>query len=243
MYLQITTKCNFTCAHCCYSCNKNGKHGDLSVITDAISFAQNYDNEMIVIGGGEPTLHPEFFNILSMCMNLFDYIWMATNGSNRKAMWRLHGILQDCDYENFPEDGWDYAPIIANTDKKLTVALSQDYFHDVFSNKVDEKIVDLWDYKSNNRVNGYEIRNVTKYKNSIVNIGRAKRTQVGMTDKNCICSDLIIKPNGTIKMCGCSDSPIIGDIYSGIQDQYKKLLQSDNYMDERCWKATEIYTK
>jgi len=243
MYLQITTKCNFMCAHCCYSCNKNGKHGDLSIIKDAISFARNYDNEMVAIGGGEPTLHPEFFDILAICMNSFDYIWMATNGSNRKAMWRIHNILQDCDYENFPEDGWDYAPIIANTDKKLTVALSQDYFHDVFSNKVDEKIVDLWDYKSNNRVNGYEIRNVTNSNNGVINIGRAKRTQVGMTDKNCICSDLIIKPDGTIKMCGCPDSPTIGDIYVGIQDQYEKLLQSDSYMDERCWKATEIHTK
>ncbi len=40
MYIQITTKCNMTCEHCCYSCNKNGKHGDYSTMIDSIAFAR-----------------------------------------------------------------------------------------------------------------------------------------------------------------------------------------------------------
>jgi len=225
------------CAHCCYSCNKNGKHGNLSVVKDAISFARDYDSEVVAIGGGEPTLHPKFFDILDICMNSFDYIWMATNGSNRKTMWRLHGILQDCDYENFPEEDWDYAPVIANAGKKLTVALSQDYFHDAYNDKVNERIIDLWERMTKNRGSGYEIRDVTNSNNGVINVGRAKRTQVGMTDKGCVCPDLIIKPDGTIKMCGCPDSPTIGDIYNGIQREYQNLLQLDKYTDERCWKG------
>ena len=67
MYLQITTKCNMTCSHCCYSCNKNGKHADFNTIIDAIAFARDCD-ESISIGGGEPTLHPDFFRILKHCI-------------------------------------------------------------------------------------------------------------------------------------------------------------------------------
>ena len=69
MYLQITTKCNMLCPHCCYSCNKNGKHADWMTLVDAVAFARQH-TDSIAIGGGEPTLHPMFFNLLRICFAL-----------------------------------------------------------------------------------------------------------------------------------------------------------------------------
>ena len=80
-YLQITTKCNMNCAHCCYSCSMRGKHMDNHLIQQAIDFAESIDNYSIAIGGGEPTLHPQFFDILKRSLQVFDNVWLATNGS------------------------------------------------------------------------------------------------------------------------------------------------------------------
>ena len=49
MYLQITTKCNMKCDHCCYSCGKWGKHGEYETIIDAIAFIRNWNDETISI--------------------------------------------------------------------------------------------------------------------------------------------------------------------------------------------------
>ena len=171
MYLQITTKCNMTCAHCCYSCKPGrGKHADYHDILDAISFASDM-GEIITIGGGEPTLHPRFFDILKRCLWAFDYVWLATNGSQTETMYRLDRIMCGEDMPNYDEpctceeddpqqfedygclcyekyDEDDIITLVRND--QLAVALSQDPWHD----PIDSNIVDLWMRQK------YEIRNV-----------------------------------------------------------------------------------
>ena len=242
-YLQITTKCNHRCPHCCYSCTMRGKHGDYSTIIDAIAFARNQDDSGITIGGGEPTLHPLFFGILECCLNDFDYVWMATNGSQTKSMYRLANIINGCDYKSFEcedyctcgsIDGEDCycEPDYIYQENKLTVALSQDHFHD----DIDSGIVDLWKRNANkHRHTGFEIRNIS---NDVQAQGRAKKTGSGWGE-HCVCSDLLIRPDGKIKLCGCTNSPIIGDIWSGISDKYEKIISSDKWYnaDEQCWNS------
>ncbi|MFA5396349.1 MAG: radical SAM protein [Methanogenium sp.] len=240
MYLQITTKCNMRCAHCCYSCGKHGKHMEYTTAVDAISFARNYDDECISIGGGEPTLHPRFFDILRFCIQDFSFVWMATNGSKTKIMRRLANIILEEDYPeglNFEdEEAYDAAleahnPIFQSG--QLTVALSTDYFH----RPIDEKITNLWKHLAKNHRQGFETRDVTLSTAGVAAAGRAVKTGSGW-GKHCVCSDLIIRPDGKIKLCGCSGSPIIGDIWSGIEENWKKAIRnSKKYSDERCYKA------
>ena len=243
MYLQITTKCNMKCSHCCYSCGKNGKHGDINTIIDAISFARNFNDETITIGGGEPTLHPEFFKILDFCLRDFDYVWMATNGSQTKTMYRLANIIDGCDYESFEledycncdpdnrEDCYCEPTEIINQEDKLSVALSQDCFHDL----IDQRIKYLWTKRANiHKHSHYEIRDVSHH---VIAEGRAKKTGSGW-EEGCVCNDMLIKPDGKIKLCGCKRSPVIGDVWSGIETKWQTVIyENEDYNNERCYKA------
>lgn len=251
MYLQITTKCNMKCEHCGFSCNKNGKHMDLDTFEIAINYIKDYA-DIITIGGGEPTLHPDFFRILKTCLENFDHVWLATNGSQTRKMLRLASILDDDDISYLSEnhlpfqkddetedeyderiDGLVYSNAIMN-EGKLGVALSQDYYHD----PIDQRVIDLWTRKAKQNTygnsNGFEIRNVTQSHSGVSATGRAKRNGIGQSNR-CICSDLIIKPDGNIKACGCTKSPIIGDIFNGIKDEYQEIIDSDEFRETNCY--------
>jgi MoaA/NifB/PqqE/SkfB family radical SAM enzyme len=228
------------CDHCCFSCNRNGKHGDYSRIIDSLAFAREYGNDSITIGGGEPTLHPRFFNILKHALNDFDYVWMATNGSKTKTMRRLAGIIDGNDWENVEctcseedrEQGYcdcyDSDDIISQ-ENKLTVALSQDCFHD----PIDAAISKLWHGRSAKN-HGYEIRNVTHSHDGIAGQGRAKRN--GYSGDHCVCSNIIIKPDGKLKLCGCTKAPVIGDVNRGIMPEWQDYIDNDgSYRETNCW--------
>jgi hypothetical protein len=201
----------------------NGKHGDYDTILEAINFAAEEDSEFITIGGGEPTLHPRFFDILERCLKRFDHVWFATNGSVTESMYRIHNIMQDQDYESFEctcteedleyyECECDHQVIYSNS--KLAVDISSDHYHD----PIDERVVNLWKRMSKDNHN-YNFRDVAHSGGGVSNQGRAARTGAGQGN-HCVCSDIIIKPDGRLKMCGCHFSPIIGDIWRGISKEY-----------------------
>ena len=238
MYLQITTKCNMSCAHCCYSCTHRGKHADYNTLMQAIICASEHDDETITIGGGEPTLHPRFFDILAECLTMFSYVWLATNGSQTNAMFRLSNILdgEDCPECECSEEDIEngFCNCYENAiwqENKLGVALSQDPFHD----PIDQRIVDIWRrHTQRHAPSGYEIRDVS---NHVINQGRAVRTQIGQ-EKGCPCPDLVIKPNGKIRACGCTRSPCIGDIWNGFTSEWEEIIYDhEGFNDERCYKA------
>lgn len=250
MYLQITTKCNMKCAHCCYSCNKNGKHMDYQTAWSAIQFIRDeYCDETISVGGGEPTLHPRFFDILNQCLKYFDYVWMATNGSQTKAMYRLHNIINGCDYESFeredycqcgnPDDCYCEPKDLIYQEDKLSVALSLDHFH----SPINQRIEDLWRRNSLANKHHYEIRNVTSSMSGIIAQGRAKRTGSGWNTDECVCPDIFIRPDGKLKACGCNNSPIIGDIWNGVEDRWLKVIQSDAFSYANCFNSYLKRTK
>lgn len=245
-YLQITLKCGFHCPHCCYSCTMRGKHGDYYTILDGIRWAKEQrGDDSISIGGGEPTMHPRFFDILRVCLDEFSFVWMATNGSQTKAMTRLSNIIDGCDGEDIEctcdeetiESGYcscyDSTGIIYQ-ENKLSVALSQDCFHD----PIDKWVVDYWTRKANeHRHSGYEIRNVTNSLDGVVAAGRAKKTGAGWSD-HCVCSDIMIKPDGTLRLCGCNNSPVIGNVIDGIEKKWEDVIYNDRgYEETNCHKS------
>lgn len=242
MYLQITTKCNMRCEHCCYSCTQYGRHGFLYQIIDNIAFAREW-TDSISIGGGEPTLHPDFFEILNYCLNDFDYVWMATNGSQTETMHRLANIINGQDFESFEredyceceteeerEDCYCEPSELIYQEDKLSVALSQDYYHD----EIDQRIIDLWRRSAHiHERSHFEIRDVSQH---VIEEGRAKKTGAGL-EQGCVCASIIIKPTGKLRLCGCSNSPVIGHVSTGIEEHWYNIINNnEGFRGSNCHK-------
>jgi organic radical activating enzyme len=62
--LKITDKCNRECSYCYQASISNGRHASHENIYDIIKALAKMEVFEIAIGGGEPTLYPDFLNIL-----------------------------------------------------------------------------------------------------------------------------------------------------------------------------------
>ena len=184
MYIQITTRCNMACEHCCNACTLDGE--DMSIET--FKKALDYD-DYISIGGGEPTIHPKFWEFIGLALGRCESVWLATNGSIT-----------------------DTALALARMAKKgvLACALSQDAYHDAIAESVvraftKEKKVHHYGEQNNDF---REIRNVNERE---INGGRCDFGEDG-----CSCPGLICKPNGEVLACGCDNASSFGNVHTEI---------------------------
>mgnify|MGYP001340651868 CR=1 FL=1 len=213
IYFQVTTICNFSCKHCCFGMGRGDKGEHMSLETFAKALEKfgpmiAEKNKYIAIGGGEPTLHPDFWKMVEMAL-VYGYPWVATNGS------RTNDSLFLCDLARMGVMG---------------VALSQDAWHD----PIDDCVVkafrdgmkwtgnpswDAWfpiDPNPNGVIDRREIRTVKRP----IKTKNVKDVQ-DMRD-GCCCPGLRIVPNGDLHTCGCEDAPRIGSLDDDITDiQYK----------------------
>ena len=190
MYIQITTKCNMECAHCCYSCTKTGE--DMSIET----FRKCLENgdECISIGGGEPTIHPRFSDFLLMAIGGCEYVWLATNGKETEialvlAKLAKNGII-GCD-------------------------LSQDDYHEC----IDDLVIDAFmegKQRSREYINSGQSRDMRGIRNVNAKEINQGRCDFG-ADDGCVCEDFFVRPNGDVYQCGCTDSPKIGNVNEGFE--------------------------
>lgn len=88
MYIQITTVCNMACPHCIFACSpqKKGEHMSRVIFKKALAYA-NAIGSAVTLGGGEPTLHPEFWAYLGEAIATLEegLLWMATNGTRKRT--------------------------------------------------------------------------------------------------------------------------------------------------------------
>lgn len=185
MYIQITTRCNMRCAHCCYSCTTRGQDMPLETFRNALKCS----DDMIALGGGEPTIHPLFWQMLGESLAAVDEtVWLATNGKETQT-----------------------AVALARMAKKgiIGCALSLDEYH----SPIDEKVIAAFTrnngpmnvgYSREDTHDGREIRDVSGKE------VRAGRCKTG-TDE-CCCSELIVKPDGSVYGCGCKGAPCFGNV-------------------------------
>ena len=195
-YVQITTVCNYKCPHCCFSCTEKGKHMSIKTFKQVLKYIEGDEN--IVIGGGEPTLHPKFWDIIGLCLTSGYYgsnLWMASNGSQKEIMSRLSDMARN---------------------GIMSVSISNDRFHPPLDPDIKR-----WFTKDKN-IGSSTIDLNRHYDNDYrgfhgpmnpIKIGRSK---TGI--KACCCEGPFINPKGDIYHCGCPKSPKIGDVWEGIGD-------------------------
>lgn len=122
MYIQITDKCNMSCEHCFASCTAAGTFMSMDIFLKACELAEEY-GEYITIGGGEPTLHPNFWEIVGLSLAYSEEMpFIVTNGSNTDISLKLAKLHEK---------------------KVMQVNLSQDHYHDPIDDEVIEKFEEL----------------------------------------------------------------------------------------------------
>jgi len=183
MYLQCLTRCNSTCAHCCFAANATGTDMSIDTVKAALKFAAER-GDYVTIGGGEPTIHPKFWEIVGLVLasTAFDDVvpHIITNGKRKDIALRLAALAKR---------------------GVLGVELSQDEFHDPISPEV------VMAFKKKRDPYAFErgdadyrgIRTVER----ILPVGRAIEENVATEDEGCCCEDLLVDPEGRLWACGC----------------------------------------
>ena len=79
-YLEITTRCNLNCLHC-YVDKTHPREIDLETMFDIFDKLVEMRVKNVVLFGGEPTLHRNFWDLLQYAIDRFDLVTVETNGT------------------------------------------------------------------------------------------------------------------------------------------------------------------
>ncbi|MBF8278098.1 MAG: radical protein [Candidatus Brocadiaceae bacterium] len=80
IYFQLTRYCNLACPTCFIKAGKDGSHVPTDALMDVAEFMGRNGLIEVRLTGGEPTLHPDFFDILHKFQDENVYVSVATNG-------------------------------------------------------------------------------------------------------------------------------------------------------------------
>jgi uncharacterized radical SAM superfamily Fe-S cluster-containing enzyme len=81
--VELTSSCNLTCPLCYASSSPGGKHIPLAACQQAIDRLVEVEGrpEVLQLSGGEPTIHPQFTEVLDYALSQpIDYVQINTNG-------------------------------------------------------------------------------------------------------------------------------------------------------------------
>lgn len=98
--LDLTSACNFRCPHCVDSGIINtGEALDLDNIKKSVDTLQDKGLlSVILIGGGEPTVHPDFEEIVRYTRGAGLQVGIVTNGSRLERVAKVADLLQEGDW-------------------------------------------------------------------------------------------------------------------------------------------------
>jgi hypothetical protein len=158
----------------------------------------------IYIGGGEPTIHPKFMDMLWYAVSFskehkLSIPWMVTNGSRTKIALQLAEMARNGTIE---------------------CELSLDEYHSEISEEVKNEF-----RKSQNVDNLQSIRTAE----SIMSHGRGVklyRDYYGSNPKRnkCCCQGPFTKPNGDILQCGCHGAKKIASVWTRMENFPSKSI-------------------
>ena len=224
MYIQITNRCNMTCAHCCYDCKAEGQDMSLTTFRQALNLCSDHGLAPF-IGGGEPTLHPKFDTILLETMAVyashgFGVASIITNGSIKKKALMLAELT--------------HAGL-------LSASLSQDEYHDPIDPEVVEAFkrcgrptsgggnTAFWD------TSGQSSRDPFPHGRAVQLLGLDDPEELEEAREHqsvCPCSSWMVRPDGRIFQCGCNDAPQIGTTKDGVCSPCQECFRSSWFITE-----------
>jgi len=175
MYIQITTRCNMTCNHCCMRATAKGEDMSREVFLEAMKMVEDH-GDCITIGGGEPTLHPLFWDFIGIALAYNDYqlVHVITNGKIAGTAKRLAKMARS---------------------GILGAELSQDQYHSYIDPTVIQAFTKEYKHSTDYR-DLRSIRSVT----TIIQQGRAADNEIG-DEVGCSCDDLFVAPDGKLWAC------------------------------------------
>jgi MoaA/NifB/PqqE/SkfB family radical SAM enzyme len=193
------------------NCYADGDDMSIETVKNALDI---FEGDIMTIGGGEPTIHPRFWEIFGLVVgkNMRYHIapLIVTNGSMTDTAIALAALAKS---------------------GAVSASLSQDDYHDPIDPKVVQAFVKDKPRRYSNDIytDCREIRDVTGRE---INAGRCNFGEEDM----CPCNDFIIQPDGSVKICGCDDAPIVGNVNEGFDP-------SDWQFDEdHCFREwNEVY--
>lgn len=199
----------------------------MSLATFEAALAQCVDNgDIPFIGGGEPTLHPEFEKFLMLAIAAALEVGdgsagIITNGGVTKR-----------------------AMLIARLTKAgiLSGSLSQDYYHDPIEQRVIDAFnsLDSW-AKFHDTSNGGQ-REPLPHGRGLEMLGLDPTDEedqdaiMAMNDDGsaCICTDIFVEPNGEIRQCGCADAPNLGNVRDGYLNPAPGECHRSRWFTDAC---------
>lgn len=223
LYIEITNKCNMYCKHCGANCTMLGENMSFKTFKNCVD-RLHYDE--VILGGGEPMLHPQFRKMVRYLILKGISIFVITNGSyasNLKWLLKETNKIQD------------YREQLDNYTFNIDVRMSDPYDGLHNPKLVDKKMYEL--FKSTFRIwldDTYAIvaeGRAAKKRNKDWIHNNTKHIVISKHRQECFCEGTIILPNGDIKLCGCKKSPIVGNINNEKIPQKHMMYNKDCYID------------
>lgn len=174
------------CDHCCYSCGPNsGEYMKMDTFKKALALSEGY----VTIGGGEPTLHPRFNDILLMAVAESEEcgVHIITNGKVKDRALML-AKLAKCNV--------------------IEAELSQDQYHE----EISEEVVNAFEGRIRDTSRGGQ-KEPLPHGRGLEVLGYDENDEIPDRDyRDCPCRSILVLPNGNINPCGCDDAPTIGHV-------------------------------
>ena len=98
--LDLTTACNFKCTHCIdWDILNSGVRLDMQALRLSLErMARNGLRSVILIGGGEPTIHPGFVELVGTLKELELQVAVVSNGSRGDRLLEVAPLLTHGDW-------------------------------------------------------------------------------------------------------------------------------------------------
>jgi hypothetical protein len=214
LHVMLTTRCTMCCPHCCFDCEPGkGEDMDPNTAFTAIQTAEAA-GLTVSLGGGEPTLHPDFEVLfcyaMAISMKNGRRIYMVTNGSQTERMKSIFPLVKA---------------------EMADVIVSYDVYHDV--SQVDPEVVQM--YHSIGRLGGDVMKDTIPH--PLIKAGRQKEGD----DSHCHAPEMFVAVDGTVSFCACPDAPKIGRIGHGEKPAMRLaadvLRGYGGGCGARCWKS------
>lgn len=102
--IRLTTKCTQSCSHCCFSCSPNSNRiMSLEIAKSITNFLKNNEIVSLNVMGGEFYCNPNWFEILTMFLEIGCHIRLVSNGDwgNNDNVKENLLVLKEKYFDNF----------------------------------------------------------------------------------------------------------------------------------------------